>query len=478
MFISSAGYSNKSPGLQKSLLYDTPINAFSGQQYSSITVNSTIMDVKCSQVQDAAIDIFLMPYTDNDTSHAIPVDVSSGADGPLDVWFNLSMPPPPYWDPKVSDLNFSTFFQTLQTTCGPIANDHVPGPVPHICFNTNYTNFTKVVVQPWVLSSDLSFPGHQQVVFVIATSDEDILIRDDNDSTGTTVNETIDTGICKPNGHGPPSDDGPCMSVPMFVQAIGCTLETTQAYIEVTYSGILVDTDAPSDPDPHQWDVFQWEPTSPVRVEDLFLTAFSPVPTLDEIISDGASLINLGQSSVEQMLANLVSPSSNNNYTYLGLDELEGSLAALYASYIWKAWQLCDCPPWPMNTRQTPPSVCQDFQLGAALGGWDDVVDAQVTMSEPKATFKVVLWRAVIGAACSALMCILSFALLGVITDRDKDMPLRDAGLVDGVRLMIDSSLPGAVKLAGVEGLKLRYGWNDDQSYQILNIRDENEKVA
>ncbi|SJL13173.1 uncharacterized protein ARMOST_16612 [Armillaria ostoyae] len=473
MFISSAGYS-KSPGLQKNVVHDTPINNFPTQEYSSIIVNSTTMNVQCSQVEDDAIDIFLMPYMENDTSHAKPVGVSNGNDDPLDVWFNFSMPAPLYWNPNVPGLNFTTFFQTLQTSCE--SNDHVMGPGPYddVCFNAGYNNFTKVVVQPWVLEGDLSFPGHQQVVFVIATSDEDVLIRDADGSTGTTLNQSIGTGICKPD-HGHNDRPGPCKTVQMFVQVIGCTLQTTQADVEVTYSGVLVDT--PSDPEPHQWDEFQWELTSPLRIEELFLTAFSPVPTADEIISNDASVVNLGQSPVEQLLTNLVSPSSSNNYSYLRLDELEGSLGALYASYIWKAWQLCDCPPWPMYSRQ-PPSVCQDFQLGAATGGWDAVVDAQVTMSETKATLKVILWRAVIGTACSALMCVLSFALLGTTTDRDKDTPLREARLVDGVRLMIDSSLPDTVKLVGVEGLKLRYGWNDDQSFRILDVRDENEKVA
>lgn len=474
MFISSAGYS-KSPGLQKNVVHDTPINNFPTQAYSSIIVNSTTMNVQCSQVEDdAAIDIFLMPHNENDTSHAKPVGVSNGNDDPLDVWFNFSMPAPLYWNPNVPGLNFTTFFQTLQTSCE--SNDHVMGPGPYddVCFNAGYNNFTKVVVQPWVLEGDLSFPGHQQVVFVIATSDEDVLIRDADGSTGTTLNQSIGTGICKPD-HGHNDRPGPCKTVQMFVQVIGCTLQTTQADVEVTYSGVLVDT--PSDPEPHQWDEFQWELTSPLRIEELFLTAFSPVPTADEIISNDASVVNLGQSPVEQLLTNLVSPSSSNNYSYLRLDELEGSLGALYASYIWKAWQLCDCPPWPMYSRQ-PPSVCQDFQLGAATGGWDAVVDAQVTMSETKATLKVILWRAVIGTACSALMCVLSFALLGTTTDRDKDTPLREARLVDGVRLMIDSSLPDTVKLVGVEGLKLRYGWNDDQSFRILDVRDENEKVA
>ncbi|KAK0229845.1 hypothetical protein EDD85DRAFT_124600 [Armillaria nabsnona] len=469
----------KVPASKKSIVvHDTPINDFPAQEYSSIIVNSTAMNVQCSQVEDAVIAIFLMPPMKNDTSYAKPVGVSNGdIDDPFNVWFNFSMSPPLYWDPNVPGLNFTTFFQTLQMSCGP--NDHVMGPGPHgdICFNPGYNNFTKVVVQPWVLESDLSFPGHQQVVFVIATSDEDILIRDVDGSTGTTFNQSIGTGICKPDGYGHDDDDspGPCKTVQMFVQVIGCTLQTTQADVEVTYSGVLVDT--PSDPDPHQWDEFQWEETSPLRIEDLFLTAFSPVPTADEIISNGASVDNLGQSSVEQLLTNLVSPSSSNNYSYLGLDEFEGSLGALYASYIWKVWQLCDCPPWPMYSRQ-PPSVCQDFQLGAATGGWDAVVDAQVTLTETKATLKVILWRAVIGTVCSALMCVLSFALLGITTDRDKDTPLREARLVDGVRLMIDSSLPDTVKLVGVEGLRLRYGWNDDQSFRILDVRDENEKVA
>ncbi|PBK85303.1 hypothetical protein ARMGADRAFT_1087489 [Armillaria gallica] len=471
MFISSAGHS-KSPGLQKNVVHDTPINNFPTQEYSSITVNSTTMNVQCSQVNSANIDIFLMPQSVTDMSHAIFVDVPNDdddEDDPLDVWFNFSMPPPLYWDPNVPGLNFTTFFQTLQTSCGP--NSH-----GDICFNPDYNNFTKVIVQPWVLEGDLSFPGHQQVVFVIATSDEDILIRDVDGSTGTTFNQSIGTGICKPDGHGHNYNDrpGPCKTVQAFVQVIGCSLQTTQADVEVTYSGVLVDT--PSDPEPHQWDEFQWQSTSPLRIEDLFLTAFSPVPTADEIISNGASVVKLGYSTVEQLLTNLVSPSSSNNYSYLGLDALEGSLGALYASYIWKVWQLCDCPPWPMYSRQ-PPSVCQDFQLGAATGGWDAAVDAQVTMSETKATLKVILWRAVIGTACSALMCVLSFALLGTMTDRDKDTPLREARLVDGVRLMIDSSLPDTVKLVGVEGLKLRYGWNDDQSFRILDVRDENEKV-
>ncbi len=459
--------------LWSSVVHDTPINNFPTQEYSSsmsflsslrvpliifatVTVNSTTMNVQCSQVEDADIAIFLMSPTENDTSYAEPVGASNGEDDPFDVWFNFSMSPPLHWNPNVTGLNFTTFFQTLQMSCGP-PNDYVMGPGPHgdICFNLDYINFTKVVVQPWVLEGDLSFPGHQQVVFVIATSDEDVLIRDVDGSTGTTFNQSIGTGICKPDGHGHDDDrPGPCKTVQMFVQAIGCTLQTTQADVEVTYSGVLVDT--PSDPDPHQWDKFQWEETSPLRIEDLFLTAFSPVPTADEIISNGASVDNLGQSSVEQLLTNLVSPSSSNNYSYLALDEFEGSLGALYASYIWKAWQLCDCPPWPMYSRQ-PPSVCQDFQLGAATGGWDAVVDAQVTMSETKATLKVILWRAVIGTVCSALMCVLSFALLGTTTDRDKDTPPREARLVDGVRLMIDSSLPDTVKLVGVEGLKLRY---------------------
>ncbi|KAK0460515.1 uncharacterized protein EV420DRAFT_1641063 [Desarmillaria tabescens] len=473
MFISSASYSNKSPGLQKSLLYDIPINAFPTEQYSSIIVNSTTMNVQCSQVQEADINIFLMPLADNNTSHAI-ADLSEGPEGPVDVWFNLSMPPPPYWDPKMPQSNFTTFFQTLQTTCG--SDNHNMGPGPHICFNPSYMNFTKVVVQPWVLDSNVSFPGHQQIVFVIATSNEDVLIRDADGSTGATVNATINTGFCRPN-HDPSEDDRSCKSVQMFVQTIGCTLQTTQADVEVTYSGVLVDVNTPSNPEPHQWDIFQWDPTSPIRVEDLFLTAFSPVPTTDEIISGNASLANLGQSPVEQLLANVVCPASNNNNSYLGLDELEWSLAALYASYIWKVWQLCDCPSWPMYTRQ-PPLVCQNFQSGAATGGWDAVADAQVTMSETKATLKVIPWRAVIGAACSTLMCVLSFALLGTTTDRDKDTPLREARLVDGVRLMIDSSLPNTAKLVGVEGLKLRYSWNDDQSHRILDVRDENEKVA
>lgn len=475
MFISSAGYS-KTPGLQKNVVHDTPINNFPTQEYSSIIVNSTAMNIQCSQV-NATVDFFLMPYRGNDTSHRFSVDFSNEEDGPFDVWFNFSMDQPPYWNSSVPGLTFTTFFQTLQIPCG--TNGYVMPPGSHIdddaCYNPDYNNFTKVVVQPWVLQEDLSFPGHQQVVFVIATSDEDVLIRDADGSTGTVSNQSFLLGNCKPDGHSHDGRPGPCKTAQMFVQTIGCTLQTTQADVEVTYSGVLVDT--PSDPEPHQWDEFYWNSTSSLRIEDLFLTAFSPVPTADEIISDNASVINLGQSSVEQLLTNLVSPSPSNNYSYLELDELEASLGALYASYIWKVWQLCDCPPWPMYSRQLP-SVCQDFQLGSAAGGWDAVVDAQVTLSETKATLKVILWRAVIGTACSALMCVLSFALLGMTTDRDKDTPLREARLVDGVRLMIDSSLPDTVKLVGLEGLKLRYGWNDDQSFRILDVRDENEKVA
>lgn len=83
-------------------------------------------------------------------------------------------------------MNFATFFRTLQIPFGP--NDHsTVGPELRVSYNT----FTKVVVQPWVLGGDLSFSGHQQVVFVTLTSDKVILIRDTDGFTGITFNEAI-----------------------------------------------------------------------------------------------------------------------------------------------------------------------------------------------------------------------------------------------------------------------------------------------
>ncbi|KIJ53197.1 hypothetical protein M422DRAFT_42952 [Sphaerobolus stellatus SS14] len=104
------------PGLQGRLIHDTT-NLDNGVTqivpWSQARVNGTLMNVHCSQISDAHISTFTLPYPSSNLSLAKPSPDGYLFQNTTDeegIWLNFSMPAPPYWDPSAPDLKFTAYW--------------------------------------------------------------------------------------------------------------------------------------------------------------------------------------------------------------------------------------------------------------------------------------------------------------------------------------------------------------------------------
>ncbi|KAK0451615.1 hypothetical protein EV421DRAFT_1048228 [Armillaria borealis] len=385
------------------------------------------------------MEALLLPQDINDLSVALHsndskyVSNATNTDYNDQVWLNVSMSAPPYWDSSVPGLNFSSLWSQFPYS-----------------FETDQTRMelpTKIILQNWAFPSNtnVSF-GHHQVIFALVTGDPSVLIRDSNNSTGIFSNFTIIPGrnvsdclhecniwhgsdcdnLCKPQ------------PVPGYMQVIGCSMHTTQVNVSVTETGLLPEEFTQEEHASHEWVSFKWEPQSEVIMDRQFLIIFSPAPSFDD--PTGETAIARGYTGAERLLKRaLVSPDGWQP-TGMDLSQLENDMELLSASYFWNFWQTCDFPK-----ALAPNYVECDSFLFNFLPLWDRFVAADFTRTEARARLEVVIWKAAVSVGCSLVMVVMAMVLLGMKTDLGPGESLKGTRFVETVALMRGSGLPGHV---------------------------------
>ncbi|KIJ28923.1 hypothetical protein M422DRAFT_269707 [Sphaerobolus stellatus SS14] len=129
------------PGLQGGLIHDT-INLNNGVTqmvpWSQARVNGTLMNVHCSQISDAHISTFTLPYPSSDLSLAKPSPDGCLFQNTTDdegVWLNFSTPAPPYWDPSAPGLNFTAYWGSNEDVALPIDRQFLLAFTPSTFYN-------------------------------------------------------------------------------------------------------------------------------------------------------------------------------------------------------------------------------------------------------------------------------------------------------------------------------------------------------
>ncbi|KAK0469254.1 uncharacterized protein EV420DRAFT_1633675 [Desarmillaria tabescens] len=454
----------QTPGLQGRLLHDIP-NVLR-KTFDLAHVNGTRINVQCSQPQDVLMEALLLPQGIDDTLVALRsngskyVSNATNTDYDDQVWLNVSMSVPPYWDSRVPGLNFSSMWSQLPYS-----------------FETDQTSMelpTKIILQDWAFSNNTNVSiGHHQVIFALVTGDPSVLIRDSNNSTGVYSNFTIiprrnvsdclhwcdfwestDCGSrCKPQ------------PVPGYMQVIGCSMHTTQVNVSVTETGLLAEEFTQREHSPHEWGSFEWEQQSEVIMDRQFLITFSPAPSFDD--PTGQVAIDRGYTGAERLMKRALVGSDGWQPTGMNLSRLESDMELLSASYFWNYWQACDFPK-----ALTPDYVeCDSFRFLTA-SNWDRWVPADLTRTETKARLEVVIWRATVSVGCSLVMVVLAVGLLGMKTDLSPGDSLKGTRFGETVALMRGSGLPGIVADKGVGRVPLRYGVSKDGSGTNLDGAD------
>ncbi|KAK0499911.1 hypothetical protein EDD18DRAFT_1147661, partial [Armillaria luteobubalina] len=434
----------QTPGLQGRLLHDIP--SVVHNTFDLAHVNSTRINVQCSQPQDVLVEALLLPQGINDTSVALHSNaskyVSNATNTGYDdqVWLNVSMSAPPYWDSSVPGLNFSSLWSQL--------------PYSRETDQTSMELPTKVILQPWAFSHNINVSiGHHQVIFALATGDPSVLIRDSRGSAGVYSNFTIIPGrnvtdclhlcdlsqnycdnYCKPQ------------PVPGYMQVIGCSMHTTQVNVSVTETGLLSNEFTQWEHVPHEWVSFKWEQQSEIIMDRQFLIIFSPAPSFDD--PTGETAISRGYTGAERLLKRALVGSDGWQSTGMNLSRLESDMELLSASYFWNYWQACDFPK-----ALAPDYVeCNSFRFLSA-SNFPRYVAADFTRTETRARLEVVIWRAAVSLGCSLVMMALAMGLLGMKTDLRPGESLKGTRFVETVALMRGSGLPG---LVGVDRVPLR----------------------
>lgn len=79
--------------------------------FTEVRVNATEMNIHCSQVTNANIDVFTLPRGSSDFSAGnFPNTdgvINQNPNADESVWINFKMTPPPYWNPNIPGLNFT-----------------------------------------------------------------------------------------------------------------------------------------------------------------------------------------------------------------------------------------------------------------------------------------------------------------------------------------------------------------------------------
>ncbi|KAJ4463587.1 hypothetical protein C8J55DRAFT_295395 [Lentinula edodes] len=422
------------PGLQGRLIHDTTNLDNAGTlliPWTQARVNATEFNVHCSQIGSAAtINTFVLPSQSSDLSLAksspqngsqkFIFENTTTEDG---AWINFTMPAPPYWDPVIPGLNFTAYWGSSDSF------DGLP---------------TQVFFQPWVFPASSTNIGHHQVIMVIATQRNQSLLTDVNNSLGNLLNFTTSP------------DETSCFEdlCHAYIQAIGCTLTSQNLTATIDTQSRLLDPhtdvmqlEGPELPhDDHAWDEFSWEEsTNLAGIDRQFLLAFSPTSFYNNTLTSDESDISipLPVGNPEQILSkmldgDLFSPfagTSNSISNASSLVEFQGSLERLYASYLWNINRLCS----PFDSLQPYWEYCGQY--------WDEPYSsADLVLELPLSTgLTIVFWRAIVSVACSVIMLLLGFAILGTAVDRERNIPPQGQGFLNTARLLKGSTIPELV---------------------------------
>ncbi|KAJ3929892.1 MAG: hypothetical protein NXY57DRAFT_374382 [Lentinula lateritia] len=279
---------------------------------------------------------------------------------------------------------------------------------------------------------------------VIATQRNQSLLTDVNNSLGNLLNFTTSP------------DETSCFEdlYHAYIQAIGCTLTSQNLKATIYTQSRLLDPhtdimqlEGPELPhDDHAWDEFSWEDsTNLAGIDRQFLLAFSPTSLYNNTLTSDESDISipLPVGNPEQILSKMLdgdlfspfagtsNPASNAN----SLVEFQGSLERLYASYLWNINRLCS----PFDSLQPYWEYCGQY--------WDEPYSsADLGLELPLSTgLTIVFWRAIVSVACSVIMLLLGFAILGTAGDRERNIPHQGQGFLDTARLLKGSTIPELV---------------------------------
>lgn len=400
------------------------------------------MNVQCAQPTDAVVEMLLLAPNADDASQPLSVIKSGGVGGsqtPTDnqVWLNVTMSKPPYWDSSPGLVVSDVWAQKLKG----LVNVGLP---------------TEILLQPWKFSGE-GIVGHHQVIFVLATGDPSFLLRDATGSTGLSTNFTISSSY--EGGEGDDDDDDEEEeeeeeaeegTIKGYVQVIGCTMQSMTLNVSVTQAGLLADGDTPQVPPPHDWGLFEWEEAD-TDMDRQFLIAM----TGDDIVQKflGKALCESRESAT--------------------LQDLETTLELLATSYLWNYWQKCSLPS-PVYRDD-----CASFgDLSPGHGSSHSTANVvSITMASPEAHLQIILWRALLSFVASLALATLAVLLLGWRTDLSKTQRPKDVGTARMVHLMQESSLPVVISDNDGFDIPIRYQSSADGRFENLDYC-EGEKGA
>ncbi|KAJ3758298.1 hypothetical protein EV360DRAFT_83199 [Lentinula raphanica] len=423
------------PGLQARLVHDTT-NLDNGVTllipWSEARVNATEFNVHCSQINDATLTTFTLPFQSSDLSLATASPQNGSqryiyqnqTDFDDGVWINFTMPAPPYWDRSISpELNFTAYWGSF--------GESIEG-LP-----------TQVFFQPWVFPATSAPLGHHQLVMIIATQRNQSLITDINGSVGNALNFTISP------------DETSCFEdlCHAYVQAIGCTQTSTNLTATIDTQSRLLDplTDVMQLEGPealhdnHAWDDFAWEDSKNLSgIDRQFLLAFSPTSLYNDTSDSDSDLSKptiVGNS--EQILSklldgNLFTPftlTANSSYSN-ALVEFQGSLERLYASYLWNINRLCSA----FDSLQPYWEDCGTYLSDDLYGSADLVWEIPLSFG-----LSIVLWRSILSVVCCTIMLLLGFMILGTTVDQERATPQQGQGFLNTARILNGSNIPEIV---------------------------------
>ncbi|KAJ7133371.1 hypothetical protein C8R44DRAFT_849487 [Mycena epipterygia] len=434
------------PGLHGRLLHDTVNLDDTFAEYvawSQARVDATLVNVHCSQISNATINTFTLPFgsTDMRLAQPSPRDAqdrflfrnSSASFGDEGAWINVSIPAPPDWDPNVPPVLNITGYWGFDGARG----------LP-----------TTVLFQSWAF--DRAPIGSNQLVMVIAAQRTRAILIDSNNSTGNTLNLTM---------YQEPDSDG-THGEQAYIQVVGCTVKNDNLTATINPQSRLLDplTDRSrligpeAQHDDHAWDEFEWEAdadgVSPT--ERQFLLAFRPSSAYNNTSTDPRTT---PVGSPESIMANILDGQIGTPFDLEkisapnALVNFQGSLERLFASYLWNVNRLCS----PFDPMQPYWETCGTYWSAESFFS-----PADFEFVLPSIDLIVVKWRAIVSLVSSLLMWLLVSGLLG-ITMRGTQAQ-QATGLLDIASVLRRESRIPEVVVAETMGLNLKPNQNPQRA--------------
>ena len=265
------------------------------------------------------------------------------------------------------------------------------------------------------------------MVFVLATSDPELLIHDTDGSPGWAEEFTF---IPHPPWDEDDEDDE-SDGVSAYLQVIGCTMHSSEIQVTVSQKGSLISTNDPPEKTAERFSSpFEWDGVCDSTVDRQFLITWTPTP---------------GSAPVESLLQKaLLDMESDGPVT---IDAVEDKLERLTASYLYNYWRRCQGPMLAFA------SECEDFHVTAEA----EESQAVFWTVGTAARLEINLWRAGIAFCASLVMAALAVGLLGVKTDLKEGQERKQWTVVESVGLMRESALPVIMAAYGPDELRIRW---------------------